>query len=211
MKPAFVLLSALFLTGPYSKALAQADQPTAIRKLAPSAFVMIGGTYTGVGSNGSATHRHGGKNVALTAGANLGFLSFGHFMLGAEVRGSYPLDRGHIVGEKSILGGARMTYETGGLIRPYVDGLFGRGQMNYQDGGYKLLTPSGFTLGYSQTATNIYDFGGGLEFDVFRQISLKADVQAQHWNTPVIANGSVWSGQASIGAAYRFGAGQGPR
>lgn len=206
MKPAFVLLSALFLIGPYSKALAQADQPTAIRKLTPSAFVMVGGTYTGVGSNGSATHRHGGKNLALTAGADLGFLSFGHFMLGAEVRGSLPLDSGHIVGEKSILGGARMSYETGGLIRPYVDGLFGRGQMNYQDGGYAVRN-----LLYSQTATNIYDFGGGLEFDIFRQISLKADVQAQHWNTPVIANGHVWSAQGSIGAAYRFGAGQGPR
>ncbi|WP_047490406.1 hypothetical protein [Terriglobus sp. TAA 43] len=206
MKSAFVLLSALFLIGPNSRALAQANQPTAIRKLAPSAFVMVGGTYTGVGSFGSATHRNGGKNMTLTAGGDLGFLSFGRYMLGAEVRGSYPIDSGHIVGEKSILGGARMSYETGGLIRPYVDGLFGRGQMNYQNGGYQVGS-----LLYSQTATNIYDFGGGAEFDVFRQISLKVDVQAQHWNTPVIANGHVWSAQGSIGAAYRFGAGQGPR
>ncbi|SDF70119.1 hypothetical protein [Terriglobus roseus] len=209
MKPAFVFLSALFLIGSNSQALAQANQPTAIRKMAASAFVMAGGTYTGVGSFGSATHRNGGKNLTLTAGGDLDFLSFGNFMLGAEVRGSYPLDSGHIVGERSILGGARVSYVTGKLIRPYADGLFGRGQMNYQDGGYNVYTP--IPLNYTQTATNIYDFGGGAEFDVMRQISLKAEVQAQHWNTPVIPSGSVWSVQASAGVAYRFGAGQGPR
>lgn len=174
--------------------------------MAASAFVMVGGTYTGVGPFGNATHRNGGKNLALTAGGDLDFLSFGNFMLGAEVRGSYPLDSGHVVGEKSILGGARVSYVTGNLIRPYADGLFGRGQMNYQDGGYAVGN-----LLYSQTATNIYDFGGGAEFDIMRQISLKVDVQAQHWNTPVIPSGHVWSAQGSIGAAYRFGAGQGPR
>ncbi|MEZ2348080.1 hypothetical protein [Terriglobus sp. RCC_193] len=185
------------------EAVAQANQPTAVRTLVPSAFVMVGGTATGVAGRSQASLTDGGKNLTLTGGLDLGFHTFGHYLLAAEVRGSYPLDSGKIVGEKDILGGARLSYETGRLFRPYVDGLFGRGQMTYQNKGYAIGN-----LLYTQTASNIYAAGGGVELDIAPWISLKADVQAKHWNTPVLQSGSTWSGQVSIGAAYRFGAGQ---
>ncbi|MEG9432458.1 hypothetical protein [Terriglobus sp. ADX1] len=207
MKPVlFLLLPACLLIGTNLNAVAQANQPTAIRTLVPSAFVMVGGTSTGVGSYSRSSFSNGGKNLTLTAGVDVGFHSFGNYMLAAEVRGSYPLNSGNIVAEKDILGGARLSYESGRLIRPYVDGLFGRGQMTYQNGGYAVGN-----LLYAQTASNIYGAGGGVELDIATRISLKADVQAQHWNTPVLDSGSTWSGRVSVGAAYRFGAGQGPR
>ena len=181
-------------------------KPTASRGIAPTAFVLVTGTGTGVGG-GSRSELPGGKNVAITAGLDVDFYAIGPYRIGAEVRGSYPLDFGTIVGERDIVGGARVSYETAArhAIRPYLDAHFGRGQMNYVQ-GYQVGN-----LLYQQTASNIYGGGGGAEFDVTDQFSLKLDAQAHHWSTPVVTGNSVWAGQVSVGVAYRIFANKGPR
>jgi hypothetical protein len=150
----------------------------------------------------------GGRNLLFTAGLDVGFLSFGHYNIGAEVRGSVPLVSGKVVGERALLGGARVSYESSIPLRPYIDVLAGRGQMEYQEGGY--ISISGNQI-YKQTAGAVYGGGIGTEWDMFPQISLKIDAQAQRWNTPVVTRGYVNSVQGSVGLAYRFGAGRGPR
>lgn len=166
---------------------------------------------TGVGTGligNNLTELPGGKNLSITAGINLDVYGRGPFRVGAEVRGTYPVSSGKVDDQRDVLGGIRIAYDRGSdrAIRPYIDGHFGRGQMNYV-GSYlvgKLL--------YQQTASNVYGGGGGVEFDVTDQFSLKVDAQAHHWNTPVVLpNNSLWSAQASVGIAYRIFAGGGPR
>jgi hypothetical protein len=168
--------------------------------------VLVGYTYTGLGANRTPTIQDGGNNLSVIAGADIGFYSLGHYEFAGEVRGSLPVDQGKIVGQRALQGGLRVSYESSHTLRPYVDALFGRGQMDYQQGGY----PVGNLL-YKQTAGNVYGGGGGVEWDLMRQISLKADAQVNQWSTPVTERGYVRSVQFSVGAAYRFGAGAGPR
>lgn len=188
-----------------SVALGQA-KPTATRGISPTAFVLMTANATGVAGQQQAS-LPGGKNLGITAGLDLDVYAVGPFRLAAEVRGTYPVSSGTIVGERDLLGGVRMAYETSSVhpLRPYVDAHFGRGQMNY---------PRGYQVGnllYQQTASNVYGGGGGLEVDLTDQFSFKVDGQAQHWSTPVVTGSSVLSGQVSVGVAYRLFAGSGPR
>jgi hypothetical protein len=189
---------------------ALAQTPTAIRRLQPSAFALVNETFTGLEAN-QTTSLRGGRNTAFTLGGDMGIYSPGRYSLAVEVRGTYPISSGNIVSEKSILGGVRFSREPsqeGGLshLRPYVDVLFGRGQLDYQNGGY--VTPN---LLFYQSNTNILDGGGGLEVDLTQHFSLKVDVQAQRWKTPVLPGGTMYSKQGGVGVTYRFGVGSGPR
>jgi len=205
VKLSYFLFFSIFLWLSNGVAFSQA-KPTATRSLSPSAFLLVGGSYTGLGPNSSPTVFHGGKNLLMTAGLDLGFLSFGHYVVGAEVRGSLPVNSGNLVGEKAILGGARLSYQSNFPLRPYIDVLAGRGQMNYQRGGYIANNNL-----YRQTAGSVFGGGVGVEWDTFHQVSLKIEAQAQQWGTPAVDRGFVRSVQGNIGVAYRFGTGRAPR
>lgn len=175
---------------------------------------MLNGVYTGLGSSpyvNSGITGPEGRNISLSAGADLGFYSFLGLRLGAEVRGEAPLKSGQVDGQKSILGGLRVTHEPSGYglfghLRPYGDVLAGRGAINYQNGGY----PAPGVLYLSNTSA-VYAGGGGLEFDVTRSFSVKADALVERWYTPVGTNGHIYSKQGGIGVVYRYGMGRGPR
>jgi len=205
MKRSFLFLLLFSLVGLSSGVAVSQAKPTATRALSPSVFVLFGGTYTGLLSDGRPNVWDGGRNLLFSAGLDLGVLSLGHYNIAAEVRGSLPLISGQVVGDRAILGGARVSYESTPL-RPYIDVLAGRGQMDYQRGGY--VTPD---KTYIQTAGAVYGGGIGTEWDVVPHLALKIDAQAQRWNTPVVARGYVNSVQGSVGLAYRFGAGGRPR
>jgi hypothetical protein len=199
----FALLLLSLATAANARAQAM---PTAVRNVQPSAFVLVHGVGTGLEAR-SATSFTGAKNVAITAGANLGVYPMGRYVLGIEARGTYPLESGNLVAERSLLGGIRVTREPGqSRFRPYVDVLFGRGQMDYQRGGYIVGN-----LLYTRTASNLLDGGIGTEVDLVGHYSLKVDAQIQRWNTPVTTTGKVYSKQLGIGLAYRFGIGNGPQ
>ena len=196
-------------------ALQAQSGPTAVRKLDLSAFGMFSGVRTGLGSspflNANGLVGPEGRNLAITAGADLGFYSLRGFRLGAEVRGSIAVDSGQVDGQKSVLGGIRVTHEPTGYgfwggFRPYGTVLAGRGELNYGTNGYPL---NGIT--YLSSISNVYAGGGGIEYDFSRRFSLKLDGQVQRWNTPVLASGVIYSKQGSIGIVYRYGTGRGPR
>lgn len=187
-------------------------RPTADRTLHPSAFVLFSGTYTGLGASPlSPNPGLGGRNFTLTLGGDLGVLPFRRFDLAAEVRGSYPLNKGKVDSQKSILGGLRVSREPVGegffsRVRPYANVLVGRGAMDYRGSGYPV--PG---LLYTRTVSTVYDAGGGFEVDITQQFSLKGDAQFQRWSTPVTASGHVYASQGGVGLVYRYGAGGSPR
>jgi hypothetical protein len=162
---------------------------TASQQLELSAFAGGTGTFTGL---------EGGKNLDITAGADLTFLGFRLLRPSFEVRGSYPIDKGTISSQKSFLLGPKVEHGFGRL-HPYVDFLIGRGEIDYGFGGFAV----GNVLYISSTST-IYSPGGGVDYNFARQIDLKADVQYQHWDAPVVASGVIHPVAVTLGAVYRF-------
>ncbi len=186
---------------------------TAQRRLDLSAFALFSGTYTGLGSSPYVYGIEGpeGRNLTFSLGADLGVYSFHGARLGAEVRGAYPIKSGQVDGQKSILGGVRVAHEPSGYglfgrVRPYADVLAGRGQISYQNSGYRVRD-----FLYLSSNSAVYEAGGGFEVDVTRAFSIKADAQFQRWNSPVKASGVLHVPQGGIGIVYRYGTGRGPR
>ena len=185
--PAVLALTALTLMADPA-AVAQ-SMPTATQQLYLSAFV---------GGTGTFTDLEGGKNLAITAGADLTFPSFHLFRPAFEIRGSYPVDSGHISSQKSFLLGPRVEYPLGRL-HPYADFLVGRGQIDYLNGGFPLNCCSAVLI----SNTFVYSPGVGLDYDLTRHLALKADVQFEHWNTPV-PPGAIHPTALTLGVVYLF-------
>jgi opacity protein-like surface antigen len=169
-------------------ALAQAT-PAGTQGLQLSAFA---------GGTGTFTNFEGGKNLAITAGADVTFLRFRSFRPSFEIRGTYPIDKGHISSQKDFLLGPKVEYPIG-RFHPYADFLFGRGQINF--------APPGFIFGnfrYISTNTFVYSPGVGLDYSLTHNLAVKADAQFQHWNTPAAASGSINPTALTLGVVYNF-------
>jgi len=165
---------------------------TDLRAIQLYAFGGVTGVYTGLDQ---------GKNLGITAGVDLGYGMHYGLLPQIEVRGTFPMDKGQVVGEKSFMGGLRVE-KPYGRYHPYGDFLFGRGQLSYQGPGF--LNPDGTVL-YQRTNSNVWSPGGGIDIDVTRSIAFKADFQYQHFDTPVTVSGSIYSKAITVGAVYRFG------
>lgn len=174
------------------------SSPTATRDLELSTFVGVTGTYTSLS---------GGRNLGVTAGIDLGFHPFLHLLPSVELRGTYPLRSGAVVGEESFEGGFRVQKRIR-KIRPYADILFGRGQLNYENGGY--IVPSQ-NFQYLQSSSNVISPGVGVEVDLNEHFALLLDGQYEHWNLPFTPNSnstatdSIFAKAGTIGIVYRLG------
>ena len=161
---------------------------TAVQPLALSAFGMGTGTWTNVS---------GGRNLGITAGADLAFLTYRRLRPVIELRGNYPLYEGQVDRQKSFLGGLKVERQIGAL-RPYANFLIGRGEADYKNG---LLFGS---LLYLKTVSTVYSPGFGAEYDVTPRFAAKVDFQYQYWNTPAVASGTIHPKALSAGVVYRF-------
>jgi hypothetical protein len=180
----FSLVVASLTTGGHAQSATTASQ-----QLQLSAFAAGTGTFTGY---------EGGKNLAITAGADLTYLPLRLLRPSIEIRGSYPINEGTISSQKDLLAGVRVEHSFGRL-RPYADFLVGRGQIDYGMGG----VPVGTLLYLSSTST-VYSPGGGLDYDLSHHFAFKADAQFQRWNSPVVPSGIIHPVSASFGVIYRF-------
>ena len=193
---AALVLCAGFVLLHGSAALAQSS-PTASRDVEPSVFAGLTGSYTGL---------QGSRNAAVTAGINVGLLPLFHILPSVELRGTFPIDDGEVVGQRSAEGGLRISkrYHT---VRPYADFLIGRGQLNYQNGGF--IVPSQSFL-YLESTSTIYSPGVGAEIDLRDHLALMLDGQLQHWDIPFSTSGDtsqpghLWSKVGTVGVVYRF-------
>lgn len=193
----FIVPCLLFVAFGSLSSFAQST-PTASRGLAPSAFAGFTGTYTGLQSS---------RNLAFTAGVDVGFHPFFGWLPAVEFRGTYPVDSGRVVGEKEALGGLRLQKRFN-RVRPYADILFGRGQLNYQNGGF-IVPAQNFR--YVQSTSNVLSAGVGVELDVTEHFAVLLDGQFQHWDIPFSTGsnpaspGSLYSKAGTVGVVYRFG------
>ena len=170
----------------------QSSQPTASKLFEISTFGGINGTYTGLS---------GGKNLGITAGVDVGIRSYFGFRPFLEGRGTYPIDGGHIDAQRSALGGVRVERRILPSLRVYGDFLLGRGQIDYQNGGYP--SPDGEFLILRNTG-NVFSPGVGAEYRLTDHLSGLVDVQFQRWDTPATLSGHLWSTPILLGARYRF-------
>ena len=168
---------------------AQRALPTATRTLQLSAFGGVSGNYTGLS---------GGKNLDITAGADLGLPVWHMFRPTIEVRGSYPVDKGTIDAQKSILAGAKAEFLVNHRLRPYGDFLFGRGQINYGN-GYQYGNQV-----YLQTTTNVLSPGAGFDYDLSSHFSLRVDGQMQRWEAAPTPSGNIWAKVGTVALVYHF-------
>lgn len=190
MKSLFKLSAVAALICLPSTLFAQA-RATAKRTFQLQAFGLLSGTYTGLS---------GGRNLAFTLGGDLGFYYTHGVLLSAEVRGTYPVAKGDVDAQKSLLGGLRADHRFS-RATVFGDALFGRGGIEYVNGGY-VVPP----LVYFSSNTSVYGAGGGVEFDVARGLGLRVEGQVQHWSTPVVSSGTIYPKQIGVGVVYRFGA-----
>ncbi len=142
---------------------------TATQTLALSAFGGLSGNYTDL---------EGGKNLGITAGVDLALPTYHRYRPVLEGRGTYALDGGSIDAQKEVLGGLRVERQFR-RWHPYLDFLAGRGQIDYQNHGFSY---GDFT--YISSTSTVYSGGGGLDVDLTRHLSVRGDVQVQHWDTP---------------------------
>jgi opacity protein-like surface antigen len=163
--------------------------PAGTQKLQLSAFAGATGTFTGL---------EGGKNLGITAGADLTYLGFRRFHPAFEARGTYPIDKGHISSQKNFLLGPKVEYPLGRL-HPYADFLIGRGQIDYHDPGFI----SGNIL-YINSNTLVYSPGVGLDYNLTHNLALKVDAQFQHWDTPAVVSGAIHPTALTVGVVYNF-------
>jgi opacity protein-like surface antigen len=187
---ALTLLS--FALAACSLAPAQAI-PAASRPLTFSGFGGLTGTYTGLG---------GGKNLGITAGADLGWKPFHRYYPSVEVRGTYPVDKGKVDSQENILFGLNVARFYGNF-HPYGDFLYGRAKVTYASPGYPNPTA---TLLYLDSVTNVFSFGGGLDYTLTDHFALKIDGQFQRYSVPVTTSGTIYSKPITVGVVYRFGA-----
>jgi opacity protein-like surface antigen len=187
-KKTLTSMALLSLISPTHNAFAQ-SRPVATQQLQLSAFVAGTGTFTDLS---------GGKNLDITAGADITILTFRRFRPAAEIRGSYPIDEGTISSQKNFLLGPKVEYPLGRL-HPYADFLIGRGGIDYLRGGYIF----GDTR-YLYSNTLVLSPGVGLDYDLTHHLAVKVDFQYQHWNTPAVASGSINPKTITLGAVYVF-------
>ncbi len=198
-RPCAAVILSCFAIGCFLPVMAAAQSsPTASRPLEPSVFLGASGVWTGLQT---------ARNASVTAGVDVGFRRFFGLFPAIEVRGTAALDSGEVAGEKSVEGGLRVgkRYEH---IRPYADILFGRGQLNYQNGGFIVPSQS---FRYLQSTTNVVSPGIGADIDVADHYAVLVDGQFQHWNLPFSTGsnsampGSIYSKVITVGVVYRFG------
>jgi hypothetical protein len=168
---------------------AQQALPTATQTLQLSVFGGFGVVATGLS---------GGKNVDLLAGADLGLPPVHGLRPTLEVRGAYPAGKGPVDSQKSILGGIKTEFLLHRRLRPYADFLFGRGQIDY-NGGYQFGNQI-----YLLTTTNVYSFGGGVDYDLTQHFALRLDGQFQKWGYAPTESGNIYSKVGNAAIVYRF-------
>jgi hypothetical protein len=163
--------------------------PVATQQMQLSAFSTITPTSTGLGQ---------GKNLTITAGADIAFVGLRRVRSVVEIRGSYPIAAGNVDKQKSFVAGPVIEC-TVGRFRPYADFLIGKGSINYLSGGYVFGSDK-----YISSSTVVYSPGVGLDYSTTHHFALKADLQYQRWDVPVASSGHINPTVVSLGGKYMF-------
>jgi hypothetical protein len=171
-------------------------------QVAPSANEPLSLSVFG-GANGTLTGLASGHNLGVTAGGDLMLHPIRWFTPAVEVRGTYPLVKGGVDGEKNILAGFRASRNYG-RIMPYADILLGGGAIDYVHG---YANPAG-TIEYTRTSSFVLSPGVGADLSIAAHLAFKVDAQLERYDTPVTTSGRIYAEAGTIGVVYRFGPGR---
>lgn len=163
--------------------------PAATQQLQLSAFAAITPVLSGLAE---------GRHLSVTGGVDLSFVALRHFNSAIEVRGSYPVAGDGVNRLKSFVAGPIVEYPHG-RIEPYVDFLTGYGAIDYLSGGYVFGNAK-----YISSSTVVYSPGVGLNYSMTHHTKLRADLQYQHWDLPVVPSGAISPIAVSFGGTYMF-------
>jgi hypothetical protein len=163
--------------------------PTTTQRLQLSTFLIATETSTGFQS---------AKNFDITSGGDLTLLTFRYINTGVELRGSYPVQSGSLIGQKSILAGPKLEYPKS-MFRPYADLLVGRGRISYLDGGYIAGT-----VKYIRSDSAVLSAGIGCDLYLTHRLAMRVDIQYQSWDSPAAYSGRITPGLVSVGGTYNF-------
>jgi hypothetical protein len=141
--------------------------------------------------------------LSFTAGADIGFQPHWGLYPSLEIRGTVPLASGDVASQKNFLAGVQLS-KPYGRFTPYVNFLGGRTEFRYNSFPF---TPD-FSTYYVQSTSNLFSPGGGVDFTISRQVSLKADAQFGLYSSPVVASGRGVLSSVSVGLDYRFSFGR---
>ncbi len=163
---------------------------TASERLQLSAFGGVSGVYTGLDA---------GRNLSVTAGADLSLRRYFHVNPAIEVRGTYPVKDGNVDSQRNVLAGLRFSGSFHRL-HPYGDILYGRGEIDYNP---PLLDPPQL-FRYSLSTSNILSPGAGVEYDLTPHFALRGDIQYQRYSSPIPPSGHLYAKPITGALTYRF-------
>ncbi len=144
----------------------------------------------GMFSYSRSDFRSGGGGGGATVGTNIdGFRVLPFTEIGLDLRAATA--RAYDIHESTVAGGPRVSY-TRYRLQPYAEYMLGIGR-----GTFPHSTPD-----YPRDYTAIRDYGGGFDYQVARNFSLRADVQRQRWRFSY-TQPYFHPVQASFGINYR--------
>ncbi len=188
------LLFLLIATVPAASLWAQGSAG-ASRHAEASVFGVGTGTYTGY---------DGGQNASITAGGDFGIPTVYGLVVSGELRGTYPFYHGHLNAYENFYGGVKVEKLFHRRYNVYGTALYGRAKITYNPPG--RLNPQE-TILYQQTNSGTYSGGIGCDYDFKPRFAFKAELQLQHYETPVTVTGTAIGKATSFGLVYRFGYG----
>ena len=186
--PSAFLLSALTLCS-YAQSRQTASRPAGI-----DVFGAISDTDTAF----YGTDRHYG------ATAGIDFTEFryipnlhGRLSPSLELRGTYA--PGNLVSEETVQGGVKVAYNYRSL-HPYADALVGGGSITFNPPNANLET--GYI--YASDSSFLFNYGGGVTFDILPRWSLIADYEHQSWNLGFSPEVKFTPQSVSVGVVYHL-------
>jgi hypothetical protein len=174
----------LALAGRFAPRAAAQAMPTASKTMDISAFAGFDYSNPEYGPD---------KNTGFTFGANVTRYYNLPVELSIEVRAN--LTNGTDVSERTYLIGLRAQGNVLHSLHPYGDILFGIGDIHFN------LSDGSTYIGDNST---VFNYGGGVNIDAYRQFQLKLDIQRQSWSLGHGSGNTFSPYIAMVGVTYRF-------
>lgn len=191
---ALFVLSSFASLSPVARAQAR---DTATRDSGLNVFGGFNWTYTDYrapGNFGPPTSDFGG-----TGGVDFSqFMPHTRFVTpSVQIRGSFAL--GSEVGERTVTAGIKLGTTVFQRYHPYADFTVGEGIITFNH----PETEANGDL-YTRDSSFIYNYGGGVTYDIRRYWSVMAEYQRQYWNLGGHPPNRFYPDQATVGVVYHI-------
>jgi hypothetical protein len=144
-----------------------------------------------------------GRNASVTAGIDFELHRYLGLNPAFEVRGTFPVDKGKVDSQRTVLGGLRLA-SSYSRLHPYADLLFGRTRLDYDPA---LPDPQRAFI-YVRSSSYVLSPGLGMNLEISRSFSISADAQWQRLSSPVVSSGHLDAVPVTLALVYRLNSGR---